>query len=224
MRLLVIEDEDKAAQFLKKGLGEAGYVVDTANNGLDGFYMAQEVDYDLIILDIMLPKMDGWAVLEKLRQIDQETPILLLTARDGIEDRVKGLNLGADDYLVKPFVFSELQARVHALLRRGKVQQQTNVLVLDNLEVDVMQRKVTRGGKRIVLSPKEFSLLSLLLRRQGQVLSRTVIAEQVWDMNFDSDTNVVDVAVKRLRNKIDDPFETKLIHTARGIGYVMEQR
>lgn len=224
MRLLVVEDEDKAAQFLKKGLGEAGYVVDTANNGLDGFYMAQEVNYDLIVLDIMLPKMDGWAVLEKLRQIDQETPVLLLTARDGIEDRVKGLNLGADDYLVKPFVFSELQARVHALLRRGKVQQQTNILALDNLEVDVMQRKITRGGKRIVLSPKEFSLLSLLLRRQGQVLSRTVIAEQVWDMNFDSDTNVVDVAVKRLRNKIDDPFETKLIHTARGIGYVMEKR
>ncbi len=224
MRLLVVEDEDKAAQFLKKGLGEAGYVVDTAANGMDGLYMAQEVDYDLIILDIMLPKMDGWTVLEALRRADNETPVLLLTARDGVEDRVKGLNLGADDYLVKPFVFSELEARVHALLRRGKAHQHTNVLSLDNLELDLVQHKVTRGGKRIVLSPKEFSLLSLLLRRQGQVLSRTVIAEQVWDMNFDSDTNVVDVAVKRLRSKVDDPFESKLIHTARGIGYVMETR
>lgn len=224
MRILVVEDETKAARFIAKGLTEGGYVVDHAENGLDGYHMATEMTYDLIVLDVMLPKMDGWTVLEELRNKGVNTPVLLLTARDSVDDRVKGLNLGADDYLVKPFVFSELQARIQALLRRGAQPQQENVIKIDNMVIDLLKHKVTRGGKHIPLSPKEFSLLSLLARREGQVLSRTIIAEQVWDMNFDSDTNVVDVAVKRLRNKIDDPFDVKLIHTARGIGYVLEIR
>lgn len=224
MRILVIEDEAKAAQFVKKGLTESGYTVDIAHDGEEGLFMALETDYQLIILDIMLPKRDGWYVLEKFRQQNHMTPILLLTARDAVDDRVKGLNLGADDYLPKPFVFSELLARVQALLRRGGNIQQNDILKIADLEIDLIKHRVTRKGKRIELSPKEFSLLSLLMRRQGQTLSRTVIAEQVWDMNFDSDTNIVDVAVKRLRNKIDDPFSKKLIHTARGIGYVLEER
>lgn len=224
MRILVIEDEAKAAQFVKKGLTEAGYTVDIAHDGEEGLFMALETDYQLIILDIMLPKRDGWYVLEKFRQQNHMTPILLLTARDAVDDRVKGLNLGADDYLPKPFVFSELLARVQALLRRGGNIQQNDILKIADLEIDLIKHRVTRKGKRIELSPKEFSLLSLLMRRQGQTLSRTVIAEQVWDMNFDSDTNIVDVAVKRLRNKVDDPFSNKLIHTARGIGYVLEER
>ena len=224
MRILVIEDEAKAAQFVKKGLTEAGYTVDIAHDGEEGLFMALETDYQLIILDIMLPKRNGWYVLEKFRQQNHITPILLLTARDAVDDRVKGLNIGADDYLPKPFVFSELLARVQALLRRGGNIQQNDILKIADLEIDLIKHRVTRKGKRIELSPKEFSLLSLLMRRQGQTLSRTVIAEQVWDMNFDSDTNIVDVAVKRLRNKVDDPFPNKLIHTARGIGYVMEER
>ena len=224
MRILVIEDEAKAAQFVKKGLTESGYTVDIAHDGEEGLFMALETDYQLIILDIMLPKRDGWYVLEKFRQQNHMTPILLLTARDAVDDRVKGLNLGADDYLPKPFVFSELLARVQALLRRGGNIQQNDILKIADLEVDLIKHRVIRKGKRIELSPKEFSLLSLLMRRQGQTLSRTVIAEQVWDMNFDSDTNIVDVAVKRLRNKVDDPFTKKLIHTARGIGYVLEER
>ena len=224
MRILVIEDEAKAAQFVKKGLTESGYTVDIAHDGEEGLCMALETDYQLIILDIMLPKRDGWYVLEKFRQQNHMTPILLLTARDAVDDRVKGLNLGADDYLPKPFVFSELLARVQALLRRGGNIQQNDILKIADLEVDLIKHRVIRKGKRIELSPKEFSLLSLLMRRQGQTLSRTVIAEQVWDMNFDSDTNIVDVAVKRLRNKVDDPFTKKLIHTARGIGYVLEER
>jgi two-component system copper resistance phosphate regulon response regulator CusR len=222
MRILLIEDEEKASQYIKLGLTESGFVVDVADNGQDGLFMAEEVRYDLIILDIMLPVMDGWTVLQKIRAKDKTIPILLLTARDAVDDRVQGLNFGADDYLVKPFVFSELLARIHALLRRGR-QQQTQIMKIADLEIDFLKRKVKRGGKRIVLSPKEFNLLSLLVRHKGQTLSRTFISEQVWDINFDSDTNIVDVAIKRLRAKIGDSGENKLIRTVRGLGYVFEE-
>lgn len=222
MRILLVEDEKKASEYIKMGLSQSGYIVDTADNGQDGLYLAKEHDYDAIILDIMLPKLDGWSVLTQLREEDKSTPVLLLTARDALDDRVQGLNLGADDYLVKPFAFSELLARVQALLRRGK-KQQVQVLKVFDLEIDLVKHKVRKKGKRVELSPKEFALLALFVRRQGQVLSRTVIAEQVWDMNFDTDTNLVDVSVKRLRDKIDDG-KNKLIHTVRGLGYVFEDR
>jgi two-component system copper resistance phosphate regulon response regulator CusR len=221
MRILLVEDEKKASEYIKIGLSQAGYIVDLADNGQDGLFLAQEHDYDAIILDIMLPILDGWTVLTQLRQTDKTTPILLLTARDALDDRVQGLNLGADDYLVKPFAFSELLARVQALLRRGK-KQQIEVLKVSDLEIDLVKHKVKKKGKRIELSPKEFALLALFVRRQGQVLSRTVIAEQVWDMNFDTDTNLVDVSIKRLRDKVDGNH--KLIHTVRGLGYVFEDR
>ncbi len=225
MRILVTEDEPRLAEYLKKGLSEAGYVVDIAANGIDGSHLATEGDYDLIVLDVMLPGIDGFGVLRKLRQ-SRNTPVLMLTARDKVEDRVQGLKSGADDYLVKPFAFSELLARVEALLRRGtagSVQPITS-LRLGDLDLDLARRKATRAGRRLDLTPKEFNLLTLLLRRQGEVLSRTVLAEQVWDMNFDSETNVVDVAVRRLRSKLDDPFEQPLLHTVRGMGYVLELR
>jgi len=222
MRILLVEDENKAAEYIKIGLSQSGYIVDTADNGEDGLFLALEHDYDAIILDIMLPKLDGWTVLTQLRHEDKTTPVLLLTARDALDDRVQGLNLGADDYLVKPFAFSELLARVQALLRRGK-NQQVETLKVSDLEIDLIKHKVKKQGKRIELSPKEFALLALFVRRQGQVLSRTVIAEQVWDMNFDTDTNLVDVSIKRLRDKIDDG-RNKLIHTVRGLGYVFEDR
>jgi two-component system copper resistance phosphate regulon response regulator CusR len=222
MRILIVEDEPKTAAYLRKGLAENGYVVDVALQGRDGEHLAQTEDFDLILLDVMLPGMDGWTILQSLRRTKQ-TPVLLLTAKGAVEDRVKGLELGADDYLVKPFAFSELLARVRSILRRG-TNRQPDILKVEDLEVDVPRRKVTRGNARIDLTAKEFSLLSLLIRRTGEVLSRTLIAEQVWDMNFDSDTNVVDVAIRRLRAKIDDPFETKLIHNVRGVGYVLEER
>jgi two-component system copper resistance phosphate regulon response regulator CusR len=222
MRILIVEDERKTAAYLQKGLAENGYVVDVADDGIDGAHLAQTQDYDLVLLDVMLPGIDGWTVLKNLHAT-KKTPVLFLTAKGGVEDRVKGLELGADDYLVKPFAFSELLARVRSVLRRGAVRQQ-DVIKLDDLEVDLRRRRVQRGGARIDLTAKEFGLLSLLLRRAGEVLSRTVIAEQVWDMNFDSDTNVVDVAIRRLRAKIDDPFERRLIHNVRGVGYVLEQR
>jgi two-component system copper resistance phosphate regulon response regulator CusR len=222
MRILVVEDEAKTREYLRKGLSENGFIVDVAADGLDGQHLALTGDYDLIILDVMLPGRDGWQILAELRGV-KETPVLFLTARDKVDDRVKGLNLGADDYLVKPFAFSELLARIRTLLRRGKGHT-PEVLQIADLEVDLLQRKVWRGGGRIDLTAKEFALLSLLLRRRGEPLSRTLIAEQVWDWNFDSDTNVVDVAIKRLRAKVDDPFERKLIHTIRGVGYVMEER
>jgi two-component system copper resistance phosphate regulon response regulator CusR len=223
MRILVVEDEAKIAAFLRKGLAENGFVVDVARQGDDGLHLARTAAYDLLILDVMLPNLDGWAILTALRQEGKQTPVLFLTARDSVHDRVKGLELGADDYLVKPFAFSELLARVRSILRRGPARQPETVRVAD-LEVDVVRLRASRAGQRLDLTPKEFALLSLLTRRAGEVLSRTLIAEQVWDMNFDSDTNVVDVHIRHLRSKVDDPFERKLIHTVRGVGYVLEDR
>ena len=223
MRILLVEDEVKTLAYLKKGLTEQGFVVDTAEDGLNGLFLAEQSEYDLIILDIMLPKMDGWSVIQKLRKTNKTVPVLFLSARDSIDDRVKGLELGADDYLVKPFAFSELLARIRSILRRGHVQQKEVIQIAD-LQIDLLKHKVYRANKHIDLTPKEFSLLSLLARREGEVLSRTLIAEQVWDMNFDSDTNIIDVAIRRLRQKIDTGFTVKLIHTIRGVGYVLEKR
>ena len=221
MRILVIEDEAKTAKFLKKGLGEAGFVVDVASNGHDGLELARNLEFDLIILDVMLPGLDGWQVLTALRQAGRSTQVLFLTARDAVHERVRGFELGADDYMVKPFAFSELLARVRSRLRRNPARLQDVVRTAD-LELDLLRHRAVRGGQRLELTAKEFLLLSLLVRRAGEVLSRTVIAEAVWDMNFDSDTNVVDVSVRRLRSKVDDPFPLKLIHTVRGSGYVLE--
>jgi len=225
MRLLVVEDELKLAAYLRKGLTEEGFVVDVAHNGVDGLHFAMECDYDLVVLDAMLPGIDGLGLLAALRQ-SKQTPVLMLTARIRVEDRVKGLQSGADDYLIKPFAFSELVARIQALLRRGRPRpvDGATVLGLADLEVDLLRRKANRAGRRLELTAKEFNLLVLLLRRQGEVLSRTEIAEQVWDMNFDSATNVIDVAIRRLRGKLDVPFERALLHTVRGMGYVLEAR
>ena len=223
MRILIVEDEKKTASYLKKGLVENGYVVDCAENGEDGLHLAATGDYDLVILDIMLPERDGWSLLSELRRAGRQTPVLFLTARDSVQDRVKGLELGADDYLVKPFAFSELLARVRSILRRGP-SRQPEVLKISDLELDLVKHKAARSGQRLDLTPKEFALLSLLVRRAGEALSRTLIAEQVWDMNFDSDNNVIDVAIRRLRRKMDDPFPRKLVHTVRGVGYVLEER
>jgi two-component system copper resistance phosphate regulon response regulator CusR len=221
MKILIVEDEKKTGDYLKQGLSEAGFVVDLARDGRDGMHLALSEDYDLVVLDVMLPGLDGWQVVQEIRRAGRDMPVLFLTARDEIEDRVKGLELGADDYLVKPFAFSELLARVRTLLRRGKAKE-LEALKAADLELDLLRRRVTRSGKRIDLTAKEFALLELLLRRQGEVLPRSLIASQVWDMNFDSDTNVIEVAVRRLRAKIDDEFEPKLIHTIRGMGYVLE--
>ena len=223
MRLLLIEDEPKAIAYLKKGLTENGFVVDIADNGEEGQFLAVNSSYDLIILDVMLPKIDGWAIITFLRKRNIKTPVLFLTARDSVQERVKGLELGADDYLVKPFAFSELLARIRTILRRGQASP-VEKWVVDDLVMDPLHHKVTRGGERLDLTPKEYVLLLLFLRRKGQVISRTVIAEQVWDINFDSDTNVVDVMVRRLRQKVDDPFPKKLIHTIRGVGYMLDER
>ena len=222
MKILVVEDEIKTGDYLKQGLVEAGFVVDLVRDGHDGLHQALHEHYDLLILDVMLPGMDGWSVLRELRRSGQEMPVLFLTARDAVEDRVHGLELGADDYLVKPFAFSELLARVRTLLRRGGKAKEAEVLRAADLELDLLRRRVMRSGQRIDLTAKEFALLELLLRRQGEVLPRSLIASQVWDMNFDSDTNVIEVAVRRLRAKIDDGFEPKLIRTVRGMGYVLE--
>ena len=226
MKILVIEDEVKLAEYLKKGLGEAGRNVDIVHNGVDGLHMALEGGYDLLILDGMLPGIDGFTLLTAFRKTKQ-TPVLMLTARISVEDRVRGLQTGADDYLVKPFAFSELSARVQVLLRRAhgaKDAGEPTVLGIADLELDLIRRKATRGGQRLELTAKEFLLLALFMRRKGEVLSRTEIAKQVWDMNFDSDTNVVAVAIRRLRTKMDLPFDKTLLHTVRGMGYVMEER
>ena len=222
MKILVVEDEPKTGSYLKQGLEEAGFVADLMNNGHDGLHQALSEAYDMVVLDVMLPGIDGWQVLEGIRRAGKDTPVLFLTARDQVEDRVKGLEMGADDYLVKPFAFAELLARVRTLLRRGGKSKESEFLRVADLELDLLRRRVTRAGKRIDLTAKEFSLLELLLRRQGEVLPRSLIASQVWDMNFDSDTNVIEVAIKRLRAKVDDGFETRLIRTVRGMGYVLE--
>lgn len=223
MRLLVVEDEKKTGEYLKQGLTEAGFVTDLAINGLDGHHQAMTEAYDLILLDVMLPDVDGWRILQSLRDANRQTPVLFLTAKDSIEDRVKGLELGADDYLVKPFAFSELLARVRTLLRRGAVPIVSDQLQVADLVLDLRKHRAQRAGQTINLSHKEFCLLELLVRREGEVLPRSLIASQVWDMNFDSDTNVIDVAIRRLRKKIDDDFSPKLIHTIRGMGYKLEQ-
>ena len=221
MRILIVEDEQKMGDYLKQGLSEASFVVDLARDGVDGMHLALSEAYDLIVLDVMLPGLDGWGVLRAIRDAGKNMPVLFLTARDQVEERVKGLELGADDYLVKPFAFSELLARVRSLLRRGKAMGPGMLKVAD-LELDLLRRRVTRAGRRIELTAKEFALIELLMRRQGEVLPRSLIASQIWDMNFDSDTNVIEVAVRRLRAKVDDDFEPKLIVTVRGMGYVLE--
>jgi two-component system copper resistance phosphate regulon response regulator CusR len=222
MHILIVEDERKTREYLQKGLGESGYVVDTAADGVDGLHLALTGDYDLVILDVMLPGADGRQVLRALRR-EKPTPVMFLTARDELEDRVGGLELGADDYLVKPFAFAELLARVRTVLRRG-APREPEVLRIGDLEVDVIRRRARRGEDRISLTNQEFALLSLLARRAGEVLSRSFITSQVWDINFDTDTNVVEVAVRRLRAKLDDPYPRKLVHTVRGMGYVLEER
>jgi two-component system copper resistance phosphate regulon response regulator CusR len=227
MKILIVEDEPKTGEYLRQGLREAGYVVDLARDGWDGLHLlaegAAEGRHDLVILDVMLPGLDGWQVLEGLRRKDAHLPVLFLTARDQVEDRVKGLELGADDYLVKPFAFAELLARVRTLLRRGQSPAEPTVLRVADLELDLLRRRVMRGDQRIELTAKEHALLEFLMRHRGEVLPRSLIASAVWDMNFDSDTNVIDVAVRRLRRKVDDGFEPKLIQTVRGMGYRMDE-
>jgi two-component system copper resistance phosphate regulon response regulator CusR len=222
MKILIVEDEPKTGDYLKQGLTEAGFTVDLARDGADGLHLALTESHDLAILDVMLPGLDGWTLLAGIRRAGKDLPVLFLTARDAVDDRVKGLELGADDYLIKPFAFSELLARVRTLLRRGQKAPTAPFLKVADLELDLLRRRVSRAGKRIDLTAKEFALLELLLRRQGEVLSRSLIASQVWDMNFDSDTNVIEVAMRRLRVKVDDDFEPKLIRTVRGMGYVLE--
>lgn len=224
MRILIVEDEDKTAAYLFKGLTECGYIVDVAKDGEDGLFLVTNHHYDLVILDVMLPKISGWVIITKIRQTHPDMRVLFLTAKDNVDDKVKGLELGADDYLIKPFAFSELLARIRTLLRRGTATQQPNTLNVSGLTIDLIKHKAIRETARLDLSPKEFSLLTFLAQHTGEVLSRTLIAERVWDINFNSDTNVVDVAIRRLRQKVDDPFPVKLIHTIRGIGYVFEER
>jgi heavy metal response regulator len=222
MRVLVVEDEPGVASFVKKGLREAAFAVDWASNGIDGGHLAATEQYDLIVLDLMLPGLDGFSILRKVRKQGIQTPIICLTARDSVEDRVQGLNLGADDYLAKPFSFSELLARISALFRRGQ-RLTTNPILVADLSINVVTREVRRGERRIDLSPREFALLEYMSRNAGQVLSRTMLLEHVWDMNQDPFTNVVDVHVTRLRKKIDHGFGCTLIHTIRGVGYVLKQ-
>ena len=224
MKLLIVEDQAKTGQYLRQGLSEAGFTTELAADGITGQHLALTGDYSLLILDVMLPGRDGWQILQAVRSAGLDMPVLFLTARDAVEDRVHGLELGADDYLVKPFAFSELLARVRSLLRRGSSTTQETHLQLADLRLDLIRRRVERNGQRIDLTAKEFALLELLMRRQGEVLPKSLIASQVWDMNFDSDTNVIEVAIRRLRLKIDDSHEHKLIHTVRGMGDVLEER
>ncbi|EJL20460.1 heavy metal response regulator [Caulobacter sp. AP07] len=221
MKILIVEDEPKTVAYLRKGLTEQGYAVDFASDGESGLHLAQTLDYDAVILDVMLPRLDGIALLERLRQ-SRQTPVIMLTARDSVDARLQGLGTGADDYLVKPFSFLELLARLQAITRRGR-NESTSITVGD-LHLDLLSRRATRAGKRLNLTAKEFALLAVLGRRQSQIVSKTAITELVWDINFDTNTNVVEVAIKRLRAKIDGAFESKLLHTIRGMGYVLEHR
>ena len=224
MKLLLVEDEPNTVSYLQQGLGETGYVVDSALSAEIGLRMAARIRYGLIIVDINLPDHDGWWLLAELRDAGNSVPILCLTCRGNVSDRVKGLDLGADDYLTKPFAFSELLARVRSIMRRG-TERHADIITVADLSIDLVHREVSRGGKVLpALRPKEFALLSLLARRAGQVLSRATIVEQVWNANFDFETNAVDVQIKRLREKIDATFEPKLIHTVRGVGYVLERQ
>jgi two-component system copper resistance phosphate regulon response regulator CusR len=223
MRILIVEDEPKTAAYLAKGLRENCFVVDIASDGEVGKSLIIQEQYDLVVLDIMLPKYNGWELLSFIRQFQPEARTLFLTARDQVEDKVKGLELGADDYLIKPFAFSEVLARVRSLLRRSSASQ-LNIISIADLVIDLLKHKATRNNIRLDLTAKEFTLLTFLAQHTQEVLSRTLISEKVWDINFDSDTNVVDVSIRRLRLKIDDPFEKKLIHTVRGVGYVLEER
>jgi two-component system copper resistance phosphate regulon response regulator CusR len=223
MRILIVEDEPKTADYLHQGLSEGGYIVDKAANGVDGLHLVSQHAYDLVVLDVNLPEIDGWGVLEQIRR-NSSTRVIMLTARGRLMDKIKGLDLGADDYLVKPFEFPELLARIRTLLRRSDQAPVPDVLRVADLELDPARHRAFRGEQRIDLTTKEFALLHLLMRRSGEVLSRTQIISLVWDMNFDCDTNVVEVSIRRLRAKIDEPFDHKLIHTLRGVGYVLEKR
>ena len=221
MKILIIEDEPKTVAYLQKGLSEQGYRVDFAFDGVNGLHLAETSDYDAIVLDVMLPQIDGVSVLQQLR-LKRDTPVIMLTARDGVDDRLKGLAAGADDYLVKPFSFLELLARLQAIMRRGR--SESTMITVGDLQLDLVARRAIRGGRRLTLTAKEFSLLAVLARRQSQIVSKTVITELVWDINFDTNTNVVEVAIKRLRAKLDGPDQSKLLHTIRGMGYVLEDR
>lgn len=223
MRILIIEDEVKTAGYMKKGFSESGFVSDVAEDGEDGLRLALAGDYDVVILDVMLPKRDGWSVINELRRRGKETPVIMLTARDSVTDRVRGLELGVDDYLIKPFAFSELYARIRTILRRGPTLKAETLRVGD-LEVNLMGGWASRGGRKLDLTSKEFALLSLFVSKAGEVLSRTRITERIWNVKYDEDSNIIEVHVRRLRAKVDDPFENKLIHTVRGMGYVLEDR
>ncbi len=224
MRILVVEDDPKTSTYLKKGLTENSFIVDTADNGTDGLFYARNYPYNLVILDLMLPLLNGFHIVKSIRAENKVLPLLMLSGCDAVEDRIQGLQLGADDYLTKPFSFSELLARINCLLRRSTTIQHPLIINIADLEINLREHKVSRAGERIVLTPKEFALLALLAKHQGELLSRSVITEHVWDMDFNCDTNVVDVMIRRIRNKVDAPFKQKLIHTLRGVGYVMEER
>ncbi len=223
MRLLIVEDQKRTADFICKGFREYQFQADAVYDGAEAIYQISEIHYDAVILDVMLPIMDGWAVLEQIREIKPELPVLMLSACDDVESRIRGLESGAQDYLIKPFSFNELLARIKSLLRRKPVENPV-LLTIDDLKLNLLKHTAERGGKKLLLTAKEFMLLALMLRRTGDVLSRTIIAEQVWDIHFDSNTNIIDVAIKRLREKVDSEHPRKLIHTVRGVGYVLEAR